>query len=486
MDYRTRLILALSAVGGTVLVLSLLMVSILLRQTFEDRILARINSIGMLAAEEITANQERGDLEGIREIVEVLESQPLIRFASILDRRGFVQISSLRDAERKPSPFTDSQGIGEDGEDLYVKSYPLILNRRLQGNLQIGYSLTRFRHDLGRIVGFVGAGSGVMLLLVIGMAYAVSGFLLRPLVRMRSLATRIAAGDFSGRMSVGTRDVIGQLSESFNEMSARLLDLTRNLEEKVRIRTGELSEANHRLRQLDRQKSEFISFASHELRSPLSGIRGMASLLRRSEVGEERRNEYLELIENEARRMTALVEDFLCMTRIEAGMDGIRRKPVDLRSLLEEACRIVAVGADVRIRTGFEQLPVVPADPYRIGQVIRNLLDNAVKYSPPGGVIDVTASFRAGRVEVGVNDQGPGISPSDLPHIFEKFYRGGDDLTVKMSGSGIGLAIARSIVEAHGGTIRVESEPGRGAGFLFTLPAAEESEQQGDLGSASA
>jgi two-component system, OmpR family, sensor kinase len=471
MDYRIKLMISLCAVGVMVLAISILLVSVVLHDAFEDRVLVRINTIGRLASKEVTGKLERGDIEGIKRTISGLATEPRIRFVSILDHRDNVLLSSDSATEGAPTAYQDGSEVGIGKEDLYVRSYPLIRDMRVQGRLQIGHSLDRFRYDLRRIVALIAGGSSLMLILVIGMAYAASGYLLRPLVRMRTLAQRIAAGDFSGRMSMGSRDVIGQLSASFDDMSGRLLDLTRNLEEKVEARTEELSEANRRLRELDRQKSEFISFASHELRSPLSGIIGMVSLLRRQEADEERRS-HLELIEGEARRMTRLVEDYLCISRIEAGIHAIDRRPVDLRALLEETCRTVAAGSGERILTRIGPLPHVSADPDRLRQVIRNLLDNALKYTPADATVAVSTSCHGGQVEVRVLDQGPGINEADLPWIFDKFYRGRDKATGQMAGSGIGLAIARLIVEAHGGTIRVESKPGGGACFTVSLPCA--------------
>lgn len=480
MDYRIKLTIALAAVGAFFLVVSILLVSIVLRDAFEDRVLVRINTIGRLAAKEVTGKLESGDIEGIRRTVTVLAAEPRIHFVSILDHRDIVLLSSDAATEGAPTTYQDGSELGVGEEDLYVRSYPLIRDMRVKGRLQIAHSLDRFRYDLRRIVALIGVGSGLMLLLVVGMAFIVSGYLLRPLVHMTNLAERIAAGDFSGRMSLGSRDVIGRLSASFDDMSARLLDLTRNLEEKVKARTDELSEANRRLLELDRQKSEFISFASHELRSPLSGIIGMVSLLRTGEEHEERRS-HLELIEDEARRMTRLVEDFLSISRIEAGIKAIERRPVDLGALLEEVCRTVAAGAKVRIHTEIEPMPNVLADPDRLRQVIRNLLDNAVKYSPADATVVVSTCCRGGHIAVQVLDQGPGISAADLPRVFDKFFRGRDKATGLVSGSGIGLAIARSIVEAHGGAIKVESVPGQGACFSFSLPRAPTPVQTGPL-----
>ncbi len=232
-----------------------------------------------------------------------------------------------------------------------------------------------------------------------------------------------------------------------------------------------------RMRRLEQAKSDFVSTVSHELRTPLTSIKAYTATLLREDVDFNRDTqlEFLRIIEEETDRLTRLISDLLDVSRIESGRMELKTRRFDFLELLKIVLEKVMSQTDIHtLRTELpEGLPPVEADPDKIEQVLLNLLGNAVKYSPRGGEIEVRVRGFPGKLECTVRDQGVGIPPEHLGRIFEKFSRVDNRATRGIGGTGLGLYITRSIVEAHGGTIWAESAPGQGSMFHFTLPLAQ-------------
>lgn len=230
------------------------------------------------------------------------------------------------------------------------------------------------------------------------------------------------------------------------------------------------------LHQLQEQREDLLRTIAHDLRTPLSVIQGQAQLLQRlagrAGDGEQALARSAEAIATNAKRMNVMIQDLVDTIRFESGQLRLERSRVDLRSLVERLLGTMAEALQVdRVRVRIPgDLPPVVADPSRLERILTNLLNNALKYSPPGSEVVLSARRRAEEVVVSVADRGPGISPEDLPHLFERFYRARG--VRKSEGLGLGLYITRMLVEAHGGKIWVKSRPGRGSTFSFTLPIA--------------
>jgi signal transduction histidine kinase len=232
-----------------------------------------------------------------------------------------------------------------------------------------------------------------------------------------------------------------------------------------------------RLRELDRLKTLFVSNVSHELRTPISNIKLYLALLERGKP--EKRERYLNVVRQESTRLENLIENLLDLSRLDAGRMQIIPRPVNLEDLVTNLVKIhrqAAAAKDLRLKAQFSQVPPANGDRNQITQVLTNLIANATSYTPPGGEIAIrlgTAEAEGRQyVTIAVVDTGIGIPPDELPHIFDRFFRGEQSRTLSVPGTGLGLAIVQEIVELHQGRIEVQSEVGQGSTFAVWLPTA--------------
>ena len=231
------------------------------------------------------------------------------------------------------------------------------------------------------------------------------------------------------------------------------------------------------LKRLERVRREFVANVSHELRTPLTAIKGYAETLRDGGLRHpETAAEFVRIIHRHAERLRALIEDLLDLAAVEQGEARLKPAPVRMRDVVAPVEALIRPAAEARHQTLAlevpDDLPAVLADRDRLAQVLINLLDNAVKFTPEGGRIALSARGVDGRVILAVSDNGVGIPASDLPRIFERFYRVGRSRDRREGGTGLGLAIAKHLTQAMHGTIEVESAPGTGTTFRVSLPAA--------------
>lgn len=226
-------------------------------------------------------------------------------------------------------------------------------------------------------------------------------------------------------------------------------------------------------REAEEIKSTFISIISHELKTPVALIKGYAGTLRREDAAWERDiiKDSLAVIEEEADRLTDLIENLLDASRLQAGALKINLSDVNLDVLAQRTAeRFMTQTSQHNIVVDFPQgFPIIMADENRLNQVLSNLISNAIKYSTGGGEIRISGQVRSEQVIVCVSDQGPGIAPGDIPHVFDRFYRA-SDVSRTTKGAGLGLFLARAVIEAHGGRIWVDPKSGEGARICFSLP----------------
>jgi signal transduction histidine kinase len=228
-----------------------------------------------------------------------------------------------------------------------------------------------------------------------------------------------------------------------------------------------------RFREADELKRTFVSVISHELKTPVALIKGYVGTLRREDVAWDREivKDSLAVIEDEADRLTELIENLLDATRLQSGTLSLQRTEIELEEMVNRvAARFQTQSRRHTIVVEFPpNFPMIFGDEDRLEQVFYNLLSNALKYSPEGGEIRISGQIRPEQVILCVSDQGPGIAPQDIPHVFARFYRS-TEASRTTKGAGLGLFLARAVVEAHGGRIWVDPKPGQGARICLSLP----------------
>ena len=227
-------------------------------------------------------------------------------------------------------------------------------------------------------------------------------------------------------------------------------------------------------KELDQMKSEFVATVSHDLRAPLTFIRGYATMMPMVGTLNEKQHEFSNKIIAGVEQMTVLIDDLLDLGRIEAGV-GLAREPVRMATIIAEAVDSllpIAANKDVRVAVDAPNtLPSLSGDATLLRQAVANLLDNAIKYTPGGGEVRLRGWMEDGEFHFSVADTGVGIAPADQAHLYEKFFRVRQRGSTQVKGSGLGLAIVKSIIERHGGRLWVDSKLGKGSTFTFTIPA---------------
>ncbi|MBN1312869.1 MAG: hypothetical protein JXB30_15755 [Anaerolineae bacterium] len=259
----------------------------------------------------------------------------------------------------------------------------------------------------------------------------------------------------------------------FEVKTSPVIDSTDNL-----VVINNITERRRQEKRLMQMKDDFISYASHEIRTPIYAIKGFLDLIISGKVEDpDVRQDFLQRVANGVERLSALASDLLDSSRIQSGQMRVSCQEMDIRDLIRESVDSLQGLAHLKELEIVYSLPseplIAPADKLRLHQVMINLLQNAMHYSQPGQKVKVGATSSEGGVMVTVSDQGVGIPPQDMPHVFEKFFRVDGESNKTTAGSGLGLYISRSIIELHGGQIGVSSEPGKGCTFYFVLPTPQ-------------
>lgn len=446
-----RLRLTALCVGLVALVLTAFAISTLLvarariYSSFDDSLQTQANVITAL----LPAGSTGGELPGATR--RQLETQAAAgALFQIRSAEGTVLYSSFRGSPNLlPRKSLESQSFFNGkvaDQSLRLLYVPLGTTDNPGGYIEVGRPSTETTEALAEIGGTLAAGWVLALLLTVFPAYFIAGRALRPIREVSGLARRIEqTSDFSQRLrrehSAGE---IAELITTFNEMISRI---------------------EHTLN----SHNEFLAESSHELRRPLTNLRTNLDILRDPRLPEADRVACIERMSREALAMSALVGDLLLLTRDRS--QALHRVEVDFSALCADAIsrarfsyRNAAIESDVR--PGL----FVLGDEERLSQMLRNLLENAVSYSPPGAPVTMSVGASGDRVAVSVRDSGYGISEEDRPHVFDRFYRGQQARALHKEGVGLGLAIVKYVVEGHGGQIEVESPPAGGTTFTIELP----------------
>jgi heavy metal sensor kinase len=342
------------------------------------------------------------------------------------------------------------QSVKFAGESpLRLVTVPIAAGGTLVNIVQVGTSLQPVEEALHRLLIVLAVMLPVALAVSLGAGWLLAGWALRPVGSITQAAQRIAEGDLSQRLAVRpTADEIGTLVATFNEMIARL-------------------DASFQ------QVRRFSADASHELRTPLTVMKGETELALRRPRSAEDYQLVLESNLEEIDRLTRIVDELLFLSRADLGEVRMASLPVRLDELLQEVQKQASVlgqERNVQVTLGALTPATVLGDELRLRELLLNLVDNAVKYSKPGGKVELNLTTGGGQARVSVSDQGIGISPEDQARIFDRFYRTGEARAHAKQGTGLGLSICKWIAEAHKGRIEVQSQPNQGSRFAVILP----------------
>jgi signal transduction histidine kinase len=390
----------------------------------------------------------------------------------IVDREGYVLINSGSPMYEKGTKIESDmleilvrekelQGLKVDdmSKDRYyfVGKQVYDVNNNLIGGLFSMTSVEGVYNSLDKIRSLIllaGLGS---IFLAMGFTYIVSRKLTYPLIEVEKATQKIAKGQFSTRINIGSHDEIGQLVKAINDMAKEL----------HRIQTN---------------RSEFFANISHELRTPITYIEGYAKVLKEGRYRSPNEQfEYLTVIEQETSRMMKLVEDLFELSKIEEGKLELHLEELDMNEIIEQVLFKVRNSAKQKqlnlVINGFEEQAMIIADKDRIEQVLLNLLNNAVRYTDKGD-IHVTAGIIGHDIILSIRDTGIGIPEEEIPYLFDRFYRVEKSRSRKYGGTGLGLSIVKQLVELQKGKIEVQSKVGKGTEFKLSFPRYKEEEQQ--------
>lgn len=286
-------------------------------------------------------------------------------------------------------------------------------------------------------------------------AFIIATITTRQLDDLHGAALRVAAGELGAQVTVRGQDEVADVARAFNLMSRELGEYFRGRE------------------RLEAARRDLIAAVSHDLRTPLASIRAMVEAINDGVVSDTQTiHRYLNLVQHESEHLGELIDDLFELSRIESGNLELRLATVPLSELVVEtvdALRVQAEERGIELRARCAAVAPLPLDGPRMQRVLVNLIQNALHHTPPGGQVQIEVAPAGGHVQLAVSDTGEGVAPEDQPFIFDQFYRGEKSRSRDSGGAGLGLAIARGIVEAHRGSIRVESRPGQGSRFVVTL-----------------
>jgi signal transduction histidine kinase len=416
----------------------------------------------------------------IRHTVDLSDRAALQLMAERISEDEEVAQCILRNSEGKTLAYA-SKNL-PDFRPTYLIKHP-ILSREggKAGTVEIGLSLSKINSRMEALkrdillvtLGVVGIGTLFTLIF--------TRLLIHPIEKLAFATEKVARGELASRVHIRSRDEIGDLANAFNQMTLQIQESREDLEKKVEERTRELEKANLELKELDETRMKFIGMASHELKTPLTAIKSNVDFILSEKEGKlpDYLKSYLLTIQRNTNRIQTRMDLMLDLARIKSGHPHLHRERIPLSKVVPTYINeIKPVDKQVSIQTNLPEDLFIYADRNGLHDIFINLLSNAFKFTSDGGRVSIVARQEGGDTFIEIQDTGIGVPSDKVQKIFEEFYQveGG-----KHGGAGLGLAIAKHLVEEHGGKIWVESELGKGATFSFTLPAPMEDNHERSL-----
>ena len=406
------------------------------------------------------------DIDGLREAgTFLIAGMDVIEFESFDDRGrllvgpGEVDYGAVPPlGDLPPELLASGRPTIELLDETTIVLQPIMADRKLIGAVRLTFDGTEFDEAIQSLIVRRAWQVGLLTLGFVLVVALVAHVATRPVRRLSAAAKRLARGHLDARVEPGGPRELHELGESFNGMAEAL-------------------ESSHlELQELYRAPGEFVSSASHELKTPLTAARAFTDLLCRDREGTltGRQKKFVEVIARNQNRLSILIGDLLDVGRIEAGTFNLETERVDVAAVLaevRESFELTLREKHQRFAWDVPSKPVtVDADPQRLAQIVGNLVSNASKYSPERTEIRVSVNLSDGDVRVSVKDQGPGVSEADLARLFTPFFRTEDAVATKVEGTGLGLYVALALAQQHGGRIDVDTRPGSGSVFTLAIP----------------
>ena len=444
-------------------------VSLKLREHFEQRISQELRSNALLVGDILRDDLAKGANLDVIDKVDALAGKLNLRI-SVIDRRGQVLADSQMDpasrenhADRVEIVGARETGFGQstrpsDTLGLTMKYVAVRLSRGEQILAVVRFALPRSQVQLQIRVIYrvVLLAAIVTLMIALTIAYFVSKSITSPIGRMQRAAERIAKGEYDSRVSIKSKDELGQLAKSLNAMA------------------DELQQQIEDLKKMDTIRTDFVANVSHELKTPLTLIKGYIETLEGKTLDDkEKSRRFVAIIKEHADRLENIINDLLSLSELELSRDCLTKVRLDVKTLIDD----IALGFEHSLDAKHLTLNVddrgddfkIEADRDKIERVFVNLIDNAIKYTETGGRIDISIREDSESVTVIVQDNGIGIGREHIGRVFERFYRVDKARSRELGGTGLGLGIAKHIVLAHHGQICIESTPGIGTKVFLTL-----------------
>ncbi len=445
-------------------------VSLRLRDQFEQKVTEKLQSNAISVGQVIRGELMEGDISQVSREVHTLAEKLDLRI-TVVDPNGDV----LADSEESPGNMDShddrseiiaalENGFGRSSRSSETLGYKMqyVAVRIEDGDQMLGVvrfavPLSDVQLEIRMIYRIVLIGAGITLLIALTASYFISKSITSPIKDMTDTARKIATGDFSKKARSGRRDELGELADSLNAMS------------------DELQQKMENLRKMDKMRTDFVANVSHELKTPLTLICGYIETLQDRALNDpEMAPRFIAIVKDHCDRLCNIIDDLLSLSELELSTESINASTFDLASLAEDVTLGFGHALDgkdqtLRIDTIGENFEIT-ADAEKIEQLLANLVDNSIKYTGRAGKIRITIEDRNDSIHIAVEDNGIGIPEQDIDRVFERFYRVDKARSREAGGTGLGLGIAKHIVLAHGGSIRLESRVKRGTTVHVTLP----------------
>jgi len=445
-------------------------VSLKLHEHFEQKISAELKSNAVLVGDILQADLGEGRFKDIQQKTRQLADKLDLRI-TVIEKGGRI----LGDSEQQPSLMENhsnrlevikaiENGFGQStrfsdtlGINMKYVAVRVDQGDRILGVVRFALPLSRVQPEIRIIYRVVLFGTIAAVIIALIVAYFVSRSITLPIRQVKETAQQIARGDFSRRVRIKSKGELGELAESLNTMA------------------DELQQKMENLKQLDRVRTDFVANVSHELKTPLTLIKGYIETLQSKAINDkEKTDKFISIIKEHSDRLGYTIDDLLSLSELELSKDCVNRTKLDLKEVIDEISlgfgqALAEKKHSLTVRTQGDDFSI-QADRNKIEQAFVNLIDNSIKYTKESGRIEVLLRDEGQTVCVTVQDNGIGIPKEHRDRVFERFYRVDKARSRELGGTGLGLSIVKHIVLAHNGKIAIESEPNRGTKVSVTFP----------------